>query len=330
MARSAKPWFYAQKNTWYVRVEGRKVSLGVHGKENRQDARAAWHRLMHEGRTKPETKKETPTVAEVVKAFLEDAKGRLKPATVRWYSTFLAPFSDAYGKVKANALTAKQAEAFASNPTWSNSTRNGFLTALSVAFRWARYPILGLRKPPKESRGAKALVGEEDHALLLDASPANFKPFLRLLHLTGARPAEVASITSDNFDEANGLVVLDVHKTARYGKSRILVLCPEAVAILKEQKERYGEGHLLRNRFGLPWTMDGVAHLMAALRKRTGAKGTAYGYRHTFATDALASGVPDAQVAALLGHSGTAMLHRHYSHLTSRTQVLREALGRVR
>jgi integrase len=55
-----------------------------------------------------------------------------------------------------------------------------------------------------------------------------------------------------------------------------------------------------------------------------------YGYRHGLATDALANGVPDAQVAELLGHSGTAMLHKHYSHLTARTQVLQAALGRVR
>ena len=63
---------------------------------------------------------------------------------------------------------------------------------------------------------------------------------------------------------------------------------------------------------------------------RAGLKAIAYGYRHTFATDALARGVPDAQVAELLGHSGTAMLHKHYSHLTARSQVLRDALGRVR
>src|SRR5262249_10940502 len=60
--------------------------------------------------------------------------------------------------------------------------------------------------------------------------------------------------------------------------------------------------------------------IMASLRKKTGVKAIAYGYRHTFATDALASGVPDAQVAALLGHSGTSMLHKHYAHLLSKTK----------
>jgi integrase len=64
--------------------------------------------------------------------------------------------------------------------------------------------------------------------------------------------------------------------------------------------------------------------------KRLGARLLAYRYRHTFTTDALANGVPDAQVAALLGHSNTAMLHKHYSHLTARLQALKEAASRVR
>ena len=56
----------------------------------------------------------------------------------------------------------------------------------------------------------------------------------------------------------------------------------------------------------------------------------AYGYRHGFATDALAAGVPDAHVAELLGHSSTAMLHKHYSHLATRVKVLTDAARAVR
>jgi len=74
-----------------------------------------------------------------------------------------------------------------------------------------------------------------------------------------------------------------------------------------------------------------VVKAMQAARERAGLPGkVAYGLCHTFATDALANGVPDAQVAELLGHSGTAMLHRHYAHLTARARALRDALGRVR
>ena len=55
-----------------------------------------------------------------------------------------------------------------------------------------------------------------------------------------------------------------------------------------------------------------------------------YGYRHTYGTNTLAKGVPDATVAALLGHSSTSMLHKHYSHLTSQAGVLRNASALVR
>jgi integrase len=70
---------------------------------------------------------------------------------------------------------------------------------------------------------------------------------------------------------------------------------------------------------------------MRRTRERAGIPhAIAYGLRHTFATDALANGVPDAQVAELLGHSGTAMLHKHYAHLGAKAKALRDALGKVR
>ena len=329
--RPAQPWFHAAKNTWYVWNGDRKVSLGVRGEDNKAEARNAWHRLMANGRTTPEAKAEAPTVAEVVKDFLADAEARLKPATVRGYRHFLDPFAKTHGNLRADRLTPAVAEAYARKPEWSNSTRHDFLSVLAIAFKWAKYPIIGLRKPPMVSRGDKGLVGDEAHARLYEAAPPYFKPFLKLLHLTGARPGEVAAITAENLDVANAVVRLREHKTARHGKNRTIFLCPEAVAVLNEQRARYGSGHLLRNRLGLPYTKNAIVHMTASLRKRAGVSGaTAYGYRHAFATDALANGVPDAQVAELLGHSGTVILHRHYSHLTARSQVLRQALGWVR
>ena len=74
----------------------------------------------------------------------------------------------------------------------------------------------------------------------------------------------------------------------------------------------------------------GVAWSLLKLCRKLKVKAIAYGYRHGFATDALAAGVPDAHVAALLGHGSTAMLHKHYSHLSSRATVLRDAAALVR
>ena len=40
--------------------------------------------------------------------------------------------------------------------------------------------------------------------------------------------------------------------------------------------------------------------------------------------------MPDAVVAGLLAHGSTAMVHRHYSHLTAKAQAMKDALGKFR
>jgi integrase len=104
------------------------------------------------------------------------------------------------------------------------------------------------------------------------------------------------------------------------------------VALCKTLATRHPEGPLFRTATGRPWChVCYVAEKLRRTCRQLGLAGvTLYGYRHTFATDALANGVPDAQVAELLGHSGTATLYRHYAHLTARAKTLRDALGRVR
>jgi integrase/recombinase XerD len=40
-------------------------------------------------------------------------------------------------------------------------------------------------------------------------------------------------------------------------------------------------------------------------------------FRHTFATEALRCGMDSVQLAAILGHSGVAMVEKVYAHLTA-------------
>ena len=176
--------------------------------------------------------KQEPSVGEVATAFLADAEGRVKPKTLAWYRDFLMPFAKKHGKTKASELSAFVAEAYSRKPTWGDSTRHDCLGAIATAFKWAerarlidKTPLQGLKRPPNPSRGAEAVISPEDHERLLAVAGKRFKPFLRLLHLTGARPGEIASITAENFDADNALVRLKDHKTAHKGKSRTLYLC---------------------------------------------------------------------------------------------------------
>jgi integrase/recombinase XerC len=339
MAKQKKPWFRAAKGTWYATVGGRQVSLGVQGEDNEEAAFKAWHKKMAEEgecRTKP---KRAATVGQVIDAFLEDVKDRVKPNTVRVYDYFLKPFKAKHAPVNSDDRAPPVVEKYARGMGWSDTTRSNFTGAVVSAFRYGvrakmidRSPLDGVRAPKRQSRGKKALISEEDHARLLEKATPTFSLFLRVIHATGARPGEVAAITADNFDEAGACVRLEEHKTReKTGKDRAIYLTPETVALLKKQKEKCGTGHLLRTAYGRPWKPVVLVRSMAATRKKAGVKGaTLYGYRHSLATDALASGVPDAHVAELLGHSGTRMLHQHYSHLSGKANILREALGQVR
>lgn len=354
MARRAKPWFRSAENVWYVTHNGRKVRLGVHGKANEAAAWRAWELLRADGPSQPVASQVPPapeppppptappkpavTVAEVIRCFLDDAAGRVTADTLDLYRLYLGGFAAKHGTLPAASLTCPLAEAYSRRPTWNDSTRSVFLATLARAFYHAerariidRTPLIGLRKPPIASRAADAMVTTEEHAKLSTASPPYFRRFLEMLYLTGCRPAEAAQLTADDIDWDAGTAVIRKHKTMRKGKRRVLYLAPDAVTLLRELAAKYPTGPLFRNRIGKPWTRSAIGMAIRKAGRTAGLTGKiAYGYRHAFATDALASGVPDAQVAELLGHTSTAMLHRHYSHLSTKTKVLADALRRVR
>lgn len=68
---------------------------------------------------------------------------------------------------------------------------------------------------------------------------------------------------------------------------------------------------------------------MVQVSEKCGVHATAYMGRHSFATRALCAGIPDAVVAELLGHRGTAMVGKHYGHVSSQSRVLKAAVDRL-
>jgi integrase len=330
-------------------MEGRKLSLKVKGRENEKEAVQAWHRLFANGTPEPtpkpkpmaevrqEPKPKAVSVREVIEGFLADCEGRVGPTTLRIRRYFLLPFAGARGHEPANTLTPTLAEAYSRKPEWKDATRHDCLKTLAAAFAWAercrlidRTPLVGLRKPPKASRGAQSVVSVETVKQFLVHADAEFVALVRFLWLTGCRPSEAGGLQVDDVHWDERCVILTDHKTAHRGKVRVIYLSDEALAVLREQQAKHPKGYLFHRPTGGKWTSNGIGKKFERMSRKAGVKVIPYGLRHTFATDALANGVPDAQVAALMGHSGTATLHRHYSHLTARSQALREALSRVR
>jgi site-specific recombinase XerD len=94
---------------------------------------------------------------------------------------------------------------------------------------------------------------------------------------------------------------------------------------------KHPTGALFRNRHGKPWTRKSINNRFVRKKKRSliAKDITAYAYRHTFVTEALASGVGEAAVRQLVGHRTTAMI-ANYTHLDAKPDYLRrEALRAV-
>lgn len=55
-----------------------------------------------------------------------------------------------------------------------------------------------------------------------------------------------------------------------------------------------------------------------------------YAMRHSYATSALRAGVTPEELRLLLGHQDLSMIAKHYSHLGSDSDHIREAAKRAR
>jgi Phage integrase family len=75
--------------------------------------------------------------------------------------------------------------------------------------------------------------------------------------------------------------------------------------------------------------MSGLRAQLGEAGVKLSSSGILYGFRHGYATDLLEKKVPEAHVAALMGHKSTAMLSKHYSHLGSKPQALKAHLGHI-
>lgn len=340
--RNPQPWFWKARRVWCVVHEGRRVTLGP----DKGEAFQRFHRLMS-GDGLPPTRPEPSgpsalTFDGLIRLYLDDLKRRVGTRTHYVAAGYLKPIVERCGSTPAVALRKAMIDAAVrSHDRWNATTENHVRCRIVAAYNWAveqellpSNPLKGLKKPRALTRGADALVSPADHLRLMAAAPPYVRNVLFVLQQTGCRPCEVLRVTAAEFDEAAGVWVLERHKSShRTGRPRIIFLTPGEVELCRSLAGQFPVGPLFRRASGRAFPEAYyLPRLLRSLRKKLGLPVTLtpYSYRHGFATDALARGVPDAHVAELLGHTSTAMLHRHYAHLGAKATVLRESLRSVR
>lgn len=326
--RPAGPW-YRRNRGWYATMNesGKQHFLGVKDPTNEAAAFEAFKALMAALEAKPKA----GTVAEAVPRFrVAREQAGAAEATLAWYRKYHGWLVDRFGPTPIDQLDpAAVAGAAHGMPKWGPDTVRNALMAAESLLRFCGRTVT-IQKPPRGSAGAKAVIPEDVYRKAVELATGDLGPLLVVLWNTGARPGEVRQLTAEQVDWSAGVATLTRHKTARKtGKPRLIVFPPAAMEVLERQRERYGTGFLFRHCRGEPFSSVHLTVRVWCLSKKVGARLTAYGARHSWTCRALEAGVSDTQVAAVLGHTSTAMVHRHYAHLGENTRLLRSVVERV-
>lgn len=336
MHKTGRPWYRRGTDSWYVWHEGRQVQLAK-GKKNKSEAFARFAELLSV--PPPQPSESRFTVADLVNRFEQSAAERVKSGTLTAYRCILKPFAAAFGNLLPVALTPPQVTEWANRNGWSSTTRRYALMVVCTAYSWAEKagqvvpnPLRGMKKPPAKSRGAEVLIDGALHGRIIEVASPEFGDFLKAVRATGARPGEVARVEAKDVLWEAGCWVLTEHKTAGTGRVRTIYLPEPVLSLCRTLAAKHPSGPLFRNTRGEPWQKTGWKQAMGRAQRKLGLsrRPLTSGYRHTFATDALEAGVPDVHVAELLGHSTTAMIHRHYGHLSAKGRALKNSLDRIR
>lgn len=329
MARRARPWFRSADNWWYVWHKGRQVKL-AQGENNRAKAEKAFHELKAGDLDAIDWVR--MKVVQVFDVFLDYLQREASTETYRVCRPVLQDAADYFGNVRVAALKVHHVDRWLRRRRLADSTRARYIglvkAALNHCVKQGYLPDNPIRHMPKPTTGTRdRLVSRAElETILASVRDEAFRDLVSAWYQTGARPSELARLRAEHIDWAKGVIVLSRHKTIRkQGKPRIIYLTPAMEEILRRRLAGATSGYVFTGRRGNPWNRNSIYQRFQWLReKHPELQGiTAYSFRHSFATDALERGVPEAVVAELLGHSSTQMLYRHYAKLSQRVERLR-------
>ena len=326
------------KPMWYVRLyyQGRERRFGKF--PNKTAAREFYEKAKHEqtqGRFFPERYQHggfelMETLLDRYVANLTD-KRRRTIADETYYA--------GWWKARLKGKRANQVTAQVVDEAKRHLTAEGYAAQTIVHYlkflRHVLYAMIGKGKLPENPFDSvvlpklrptrtRFLSSEEEHALM-DAIGIRYAPWVRLAILTGLRRSEQFGLRWSDVDLDLGLLTLPMTKS---GGCQYVHLNEEAKVILRgiaAVREAHVDGDTTPRS---PWVFPSEnldSHLdvsnfygrvfMPAVRAAKLEDVTWHTLRHTFASRLAMNGATDSTIAALLRHSGTALVAR-YAHLS--------------
>jgi integrase len=193
MPRPAKPWWWEERQAYFIKINGKRIRLS----EDKKEANQLFHKLKSE----PEAPKlHSDSVIAIIDAFLDDTSKTKAEATYDWYKSFLEPFANTVKQLRVHQLKPFHVKDWLAKGTWSTSTQRGAITAVKRCFHWAmkegrikENPVAYMEKPEAGKRDVIISPAEFKQLLAL-VRDQQFRDLLEFAWETGARPQEVYAL----------------------------------------------------------------------------------------------------------------------------------------
>jgi integrase len=273
-----------------------------------------------------------PDVRALIDRYVEDHLGKLRPSSIREYSSLLTIIKDKIGSKKVAAVEFQDIEKMHRDMSRTAGHRANRLIAVlsrlfNLAIKWGwleRNPCKGIEKNHEEGR-ERFLTESELSALLSalddhqDTQAANI---IRLLILTGARKSEVLSAAWDMFD-LPGAAWTKPSSHTKQNKVHRVTLSVEAVellggiavAALHERTNLY-----VFPGIGKAGHRADIKKNWRAILKAANLDGVRiHDLRHSAASFALNAGESLSTIGRMLGHSQSSTTQR-YAHVADQAQ----------
>jgi integrase len=181
-------------------------------------------------------------------------------------------------------------------------------------------PLWGVKRGKYQRR--ERILKPAEREKVRPVIKGGLKDFLFFLEMTGARPfSEAARITAGMINWEEGLIPFEKHNNASKGKTRTVYLPQALLERLRQLAQQHPTGPLFLSQKNKPRTSQAACKAMLRIERRSGVgKLTVYAWRHSYATDALAKGIPIHVLAELMGSSARTLngpLPRTLPHMAS-------------
>jgi integrase len=327
MPRPPSVWFREQDGWYYTTHQGKQIKLSQDPKE----AEREFH-LFLAGKSDEPKNAARMSLRKLADEFLIWCESNVGKDAFRWRKRAMKSLCDFIPGVKAADLGVRQVERWLESKTWKPNTKTSARGALQACMNWGVKREMIPVNPVKAlgigsyTNAERILTAAERKLVREGINGQEFKDYLRVLELTGARPfSEIATLTASVVDFDNGVIVFEKHKNAKKGKRRTVYLTPELVEILRRRIAERPEGLLFRTIRGNPIDSKNVSHRLRLVTKRVGMKRfNIYSYRHSYITDALERGLTASVVAELVGNSAKT-ISKYYDHLSQKRDAMKEA-----